>query len=70
MTVLARRLRDTNDAPAVSSFLSVRGRLARALLSLAEAFGRDVGSGGWPPGEQGQRSDAKPRPRIESTFRP
>jgi CRP/FNR family cyclic AMP-dependent transcriptional regulator len=45
MTVLARRLRDTNDALAATSFLSVKGRVARALLSLAEAFGRDVGSG-------------------------
>jgi CRP/FNR family transcriptional regulator, cyclic AMP receptor protein len=45
MTVLARRLRDTNDALAAASFLSVKGRVARALLSLAEAFGRDVGSG-------------------------
>jgi CRP-like cAMP-binding protein len=45
MTVLARRLRDTNDALAASSFLSVKGRVARALLSLAEAFGRDVGGG-------------------------
>jgi CRP/FNR family cyclic AMP-dependent transcriptional regulator len=45
MMVLARRLRDTNNALAASSFLSVKGRVARALLSLAEAFGRDVGSG-------------------------
>jgi CRP/FNR family transcriptional regulator, cyclic AMP receptor protein len=45
MTVLARRLRDTNNALAASSFLSVKGRVARALLSLAEAFGHDVGSG-------------------------
>src|SRR6266851_3889561 len=45
MTVLARRLRDTNDALAATSFLSVKGRVARALLSLAEAFGQDVGSG-------------------------
>jgi CRP-like cAMP-binding protein len=45
MNVLARRLRDTNDALAASSFLSVKGRVARALLSLAEAFGRDVGGG-------------------------
>ena len=45
MTVLAQRLRDTNDALAASSFLSVKGRVARALLSLAEAFGRDVGGG-------------------------
>jgi hypothetical protein len=33
-------MRDTNDALAASSFLSVTGRLARALLSLAEALGR------------------------------
>ena len=45
MRMLARRLRDTNNALAASSFLSVKGRVARALLSLAEAFGKDVGSG-------------------------
>jgi CRP-like cAMP-binding protein len=45
MVLLARRLRDTNNALAATSFLSVKGRVARALLSLAEAFGRDVGSG-------------------------
>jgi CRP/FNR family transcriptional regulator, cyclic AMP receptor protein len=44
-TVLAHRLRDTNDALAATSFLSIKGRVARALLSLAEAFGRDVGQG-------------------------
>jgi CRP/FNR family cyclic AMP-dependent transcriptional regulator len=44
-TLLAHRLRDTNDALAATSFLSVKGRVARALLSLAEAFGRDVGQG-------------------------
>jgi CRP/FNR family transcriptional regulator, cyclic AMP receptor protein len=27
------------------SFLSVKGRVARALLSLSEAFGHDVGNG-------------------------
>ena len=43
--MLARRLRDTNSALAASSFLSVKGRVARALLSLADAFGKDVGSG-------------------------
>jgi CRP-like cAMP-binding protein len=45
MTLLARRLRDTNSALAATSFLSVKGRVARALLSLAEAFGHDVGGG-------------------------
>jgi CRP-like cAMP-binding protein len=45
MVLLARRLRDTNSALAATSFLSVKGRVARALLSLAEAFGHDVGNG-------------------------
>src|SRR5215468_9270421 len=45
MTLLAHRLRDTNEALAATSFLSVKGRVARALLSLADAFGRDVGQG-------------------------
>jgi CRP-like cAMP-binding protein len=44
-TLLAHRLRDTNDNVAATSFLSVKGRVARALLSLAEEFGRDVGQG-------------------------
>lgn len=43
--LLAQRLRETNEALAAMSFLSVKGRLAHALLSLAEAFGRDVGKG-------------------------
>jgi CRP-like cAMP-binding protein len=45
MKMLALRLRDTNNALAASSFLSVKGRVARALLNLAEAFGKDVGNG-------------------------
>ena len=36
MVLLARRLRDTNNALAATSFLSVKGRVARALLSLAK----------------------------------
>ena len=44
-TLLARRLRDTDDALVATNFLSVKGRVARALLSLADAFGRDVGQG-------------------------
>jgi CRP-like cAMP-binding protein len=44
-TLLARRLRDTDDALVATNFLSVKGRVARALLSLAEAFGRDLGQG-------------------------
>ncbi len=44
-TLLANRLRDTNDALAATSFLSIKGRFARALLRLANSFGRDVGQG-------------------------
>ena len=43
--LLARHLRDNNDALVATSFLSLKGRAARALLSLADAFGEDVGSG-------------------------
>ena len=43
--LLARRLRDTNEALVATSFLTVKGRVARALLNLADAFGQDVGSG-------------------------
>jgi CRP-like cAMP-binding protein len=42
--LLARRLRDNSATLAMSS-LSIKARAARALLSLAEAFGKDVGSG-------------------------
>jgi CRP-like cAMP-binding protein len=45
VALLAGRLRDTNGALIATSFLSVKGRVARALLNLAEAFGRDVGNG-------------------------
>ena len=45
MTLLARRLRETNGALAATSFLPLKGRVARALISLAEAFGNDVGGG-------------------------
>jgi CRP/FNR family cyclic AMP-dependent transcriptional regulator len=45
VALLAGRLRDTNGALMATSFLSVRGRVARALLNLAEAFGHDVGNG-------------------------
>ena len=45
MALLAGRLRDTNGALIATSFLSVKGRVARALLNLSEAFGHDVGNG-------------------------
>jgi CRP/FNR family transcriptional regulator, cyclic AMP receptor protein len=45
MLLLARRLTDTNSALAATTFLPLQGRVARALLSLADGFGHDVGSG-------------------------
>jgi CRP/FNR family transcriptional regulator, cyclic AMP receptor protein len=41
--ILATRLRDTDQMVAAGSFLPVRGRVARALLDLAHAFGENVG---------------------------
>jgi len=41
---LARRLRQTDEALAASTFLSVRARLARALLNLAEYVGEKTGA--------------------------
>jgi CRP/FNR family cyclic AMP-dependent transcriptional regulator len=43
--ILAHRLRDIDDAMAATSFLSLKGRAARPLLALADAFGHDVGDG-------------------------
>ena len=43
--VLATRLRLTDEAVAAGSFLSLKGRVARTLLELAEDFGRNVGPG-------------------------
>src|SRR6202167_4786153 len=45
VTLLAARLRETDATIAVGSFLPVKGRVACALLELAENFGQDVGSG-------------------------
>ena len=42
-SLLAARLRDTNMAVAAASFLPLKGRVARALIDLADAFGEDVG---------------------------
>jgi CRP/FNR family cyclic AMP-dependent transcriptional regulator len=55
--LLARRLRDTNNALAATNFLSVKGRVASALLQLAEAFGRDVGSGRILVGQKVNQND-------------
>jgi CRP/FNR family transcriptional regulator, cyclic AMP receptor protein len=45
VTVLASRLRETNEVLAAASFLTVKARLARALLELVEFLGEDHGSG-------------------------
>ncbi|HKT85077.1 MAG TPA: Crp/Fnr family transcriptional regulator [Novosphingobium sp.] len=41
VTTLTGRLREANEMLAASTFLSVKGRLARALLSLAEYIGEE-----------------------------
>jgi CRP/FNR family transcriptional regulator, cyclic AMP receptor protein len=43
--LLTRRLRDIDDALKATSFLPLKGRAATVLLSLSDAFGKDVGSG-------------------------
>jgi CRP/FNR family cyclic AMP-dependent transcriptional regulator len=45
LMLLAQRLRTTNVVVAATSFLTLKGRVARALLDLSEAFGQDVGGG-------------------------
>ena len=40
--LLARRLRETDTLVAAGSFLSLRGRVARTLLELADHFGHEV----------------------------
>jgi CRP/FNR family transcriptional regulator, cyclic AMP receptor protein len=45
MVLLARRLRDLDGSLLATSFLSLKGRTARVLLSLADAYGESVGLG-------------------------
>jgi CRP/FNR family cyclic AMP-dependent transcriptional regulator len=45
VNVLASRLRQTDEAVAAASFLTVKARLARALLELGEHTGEDDGAG-------------------------
>ena len=40
--LLAKRLRETDGAVAASTFLSLKGRMARILLELADHFGQEV----------------------------
>jgi len=43
--LLAKRLRETDTVVAAGSFLSLKGRVARTMLELAEHFGQEVGLG-------------------------
>ena len=43
--VLAERLRETDEAVAAASFMTVKSRLARALLELAKVLGEEDNSG-------------------------
>jgi CRP-like cAMP-binding protein len=43
VTLLAARLRDADQVLAAGSFLPTKGRVARTLLDLAEAFGQAIG---------------------------
>jgi CRP-like cAMP-binding protein len=45
VTLLASRLRETDEAIAAESFLPLKGRVACTLLELAQNFGQDVGAG-------------------------
>jgi CRP/FNR family cyclic AMP-dependent transcriptional regulator len=56
-TLLVRRLRDIDNVVTATSFLPLKGRTARALLSLADAFGKDVGSGRILIGQKVSQSD-------------
>src|SRR5262249_32968120 len=56
MTLLARRLRETNAELAAATFLPLNGRMARVLLNLAAAFGNDIGGGRIPLRQKGTQS--------------
>jgi CRP-like cAMP-binding protein len=43
--LLAQRLRETDTVVAAGSFLSLKGRVARTMLELADHFGQEVGAG-------------------------
>jgi hypothetical protein len=45
VSTLVSRLREADDAMAAASFLTVKARVARALLELAKHLGRDTESG-------------------------
>ena len=45
LAVMAKRLRDTNDALAARDFLPLAGQLARTMLRLGEGFGKETDDG-------------------------
>jgi len=55
--LLAQRLRETNGTVAAGSFLSLKGRMARTLLELAEHFGQEVGPGRIVIGQRLRQTD-------------
>ena len=57
MKLLARRLRDTNNVLAASSFLSVKGRVARALRALLRRSAKTLGTGAFSSSRKSIRSD-------------
>src|SRR5580704_9977186 len=62
--LLAERVRETDQLVAAGSFLPPKGRVARALLDLAKAFGRDVGSGRVVIQQKSSESDVAARDGI------
>ena len=57
VNVLATRLRQTNEAMAASSFMTIQARLARALLELGKYVGEDDGAGRVVIGHKISQSD-------------
>ena len=45
MITLAKRLREADETVAATTFLTVKGRVARALFELAKHVGQDSGAG-------------------------
>ena len=45
LEIVGKRLRVSNDALAARSFLPLPGRVAQAMLQLADSYGKDVGPG-------------------------
>jgi CRP-like cAMP-binding protein len=71
LRVLARRLRRTNDALADLIFTDVPGRVAKALLELAERFGTQEGDGVRVTTTSPRRSSrSSSAPRARPSTRP